>query len=177
MENTIFERENNLMFSRIWACILAFLVSIFPWLGNYEPKLDVNAAVETVIAAIKTRDIDAIEAFMCKNIKDNVPDLREEIGKMIDAIEGSVTSVSSKNSEVFYVSVGGKTINQSISVSDIDTSVGKYQLNITWETYNNFSVEERGIRQIALFIPPSDTEGYVELSRIRATSGIQHVHD
>jgi len=140
-------------------------------------KLDVNASVETVINAIKTRDISAIEAFMCKNIKDNVPNLQAEISKIIDAIEGEITSHSSEKSDFFYVSSGGKVIEQSISISDIYTSVGKYQLNIIWEFYNNFSIAERGIRQIALFIPPSGTEEYIELVRIRATEGIGHVHN
>ena len=163
------------MFSRIWAWILSLLMMIFPSLGNYQPKLDVNQAVTSVIAAIQTRDIDTIEAFMCKNIKDNVQNLHEEIGKMIDAIEGSVTSVYSKNSEVFYVSIGGKTINQSISNSDITTSVTTYYLDITWETYNNFSLAERGIRWIGLYISTGD--GYKELNKISATEGIEHIHN
>ncbi|MDR2687769.1 MAG: DUF5104 domain-containing protein [Oscillospiraceae bacterium] len=161
------------MFDRIWAWIFAFLLSIFPSLDRYSPPLDVKQSVATVISAIKTRDIDTIEAFMCKNIKDSVPDLRGEIGKMIDTIQGEITSHSSKSYENFYSSKGA--IRQSVSVSEINTSTFKYLINITWEIYNNFSLEERGIRYIGLRLVTDD--GYDEtLPIIKATNGIGQVH-
>jgi len=168
------------IFERIYLFIFALLLSIFPSMDRYSPALDVNQAVADVMSAVQAHDIDAIEAFMCKNIKDNTEDLHGEIEKLIDAIEGEITNISSTSSNVFYVSSGGKTIYQDLSVSDVNTSTGKYQINITWEPYNNFSIEERGIRQIALFSVNDKLEiddRYEELIRIRATNGIYHLHD
>ena len=134
-----------------------------------------DASVKTVIAAFKTRDIDAIEAFMCKNIKDSVPNLKAEIGKMIDLVEGQITSTSSKSTNVFYASSGGKKIEQAISNSIINSSATTYYLDITWEHYNNFSFAERGIRWIALYSKPGNE--YEVLAKISATNGIEHWHD
>jgi len=168
------------IFSRIWAWILSLLLLIFPSLetGNYAPKLDVNKAVAEVMTAIQERDIDAIEAFMCKNIKDNVPNLSEEIEKLIDAIDGEITSISSTVEDGFYGSSGGKTIEQTDSFSHIDTATKKYHLLVTWEVYNNFSFAERGIRYIRLaIITDNEVEPLEQIARIRATEGIWNMHN
>ena len=157
------------MFSRIFAWIFSLVLLVFPSLDKYSPALNVNQSVKSVISAIKTRDIDAIEAFMCKNIKDNTEDLREEIGKLIDAIEGNITRTSSESSTDTRMSSGGKTIELAISVSNISTSSETYQLNIRWEVYNNYAFEERGIRYVELFAV-TDNE-YELLAEIRATGG------
>jgi len=159
------------MFARIWAWILSVLMFLFPFF--FKPpvtpptKLDVNASVEIVINAIKTGDIAAIEAFMCKNIKDNVPNLQTEIGNLIDLIEGEITSTSSTSVNDFYMTSGGKTIERAISNSYINTAVANYKLDIRWEIYNNFSLAERGIRRIGLYITVGDA--YELLIDIRAT--------
>jgi len=169
----------NLMFMRFIARVLPWLFSllllIFPSWAKYSPDLDVDKSVASVIAAIKTRDIDTIEAFMCKNIKDNVPNLRTEIENLIDGIQGNITSVSSESSNDFLVSSGGKTIEQATSNSHINTSIAKYQLNIIWEFYNNFSLAERGIRHIELHLVTND--GYESIVWICATEGIWSVHN
>jgi len=139
------------MFSRIWAFILSILISIFPGLGgNTQPKLDWEAAALVVLDAIKTRDIDAIEAFMCKNIKDNNPDLHDKIGAFIDAIEGEIVSLtkSPANGSGTYTSNG--KIEKKISAWDIETTEASYSLTIRWEISNNYSFEERGIRAFGL---------------------------
>jgi len=166
------------MFNRIWAGIMTVLMFLFPFFFKPDtnpPTLDVNAAVASVIAAIQSRDIAAIESYMCKNIKDNVPNLREEIGKLIDAIEGTITSTSSDSEKTFYASSGGKKIEQAISWSEINTSAAEsYRVHITWEIYNNFSVEERGIRYIGL---TKTTAGASDLlTNIMATEGIENWH-
>ena len=135
---------------KIFAWFFAILVAIIPWFERFSPPLDVDKSTASVISAFKTRDIAAIEAFMCKNIKDNVPDLKKKIGKMVDAVDGKISNSTTKSYEDFYVSKGA--IHRSISNSIIKTSVKTYYLDIRWETYNNFSFEERGIRYIELFI-------------------------
>jgi len=158
------------MFARISAWLLALLISIFPFLDRYSPALDWKAATNTVMAAVKARDIDAIEAFMCKNIKDNVPDLRGEISNLLDAIEGTITSHSTEFFDDFSVASGGRTIMQGMSITPINTSVAKYQINIIWEYYNNFSLAERGIRAIRLSLPGVPGEWHEMLVVIEATA-------
>jgi len=99
------------LYNRVIAWIFSILVMVLPFMQKYSPALDVDKSVASVIAAIKTKDISTIESFMCKNIKDNVPNLRTEIGNLIDLIEGTITSVSSKSSKDFYGSTGGKKSN------------------------------------------------------------------
>ena len=151
------------------------LESIFSGLGKFSSFLDVDKSVETVIAAFKTRDIDAIEALMCKNIKDNTPNLRGEIGKLIDLIQGKITSTSSESTNDFSVSSGGKNIEQASSYSIINTAIAKYIINITWEYYNNFSLGQRGIRYIGVSLIANDD--YEILGEIMATEGIYSTHD
>jgi hypothetical protein len=165
------------MFSRIWSWILALLISIFPSLVRYSPTLDWEAAAAVVLTAIQERDIDAIEAFMCKNIKDNVPNLHMEIGIFIDSIQGKITKYtkSASNGSGFNGSSGGKTIEQKDSAWDMETTEGTYHMSITWEIYNNFAFEERGIRSIGLTAKTDN--GYESLALIRATKGIWNMHD
>ena len=164
------------LYNRIIAWLFSLLLLVFPSLLKYSPPLDVNASVASVITAIKTRDINTIEAFMCKNIKDNVPNLHAEIERLIDAIEGTITSTSSESGDGFYGSSGGKKIDQKNSYSRINTSTTTYRLTIVWEVYNNFSIEERGIRAVDLFIPASDTEPEKVFAEISATNGIWSMH-
>jgi len=162
--------------SRIWAWILTLLISIFPSLNRYSPPLDVDKSVAAVISAFKTRDINAIEAFMCKNIKDNVLDLRGEIGKMIDAMQGEIISYSATSGGAgFNGSSGGRRIEQTMAASNITTSAGNYKLSMLWETYNNFSLAERGVREISLYLMLGD--GYEILARFEATDGGFKMHD
>jgi len=155
------------LYNRVIAWIFSILVMVLPFMQKYSPALDVDKSVASVIAAIKTKDISTIESFMCKNIKDNVPNLRTEIGNLIDLIEGTITSVSSKSSKDFYGSTGGKKIELAISNSILNTTVTTFYLDIRWEVYNNFAFEERGIRYIQLFIKPGSE--YELLTEIRAS--------
>jgi len=161
--------------ARVLPWLFSLLLLIIPSLNKYSPDLDVDKSVASVIAAIKTRDIDTIEAFMCKNIKDNVPNLRTEIGNLIDLIEGNITSTSSESWNDFLVSSDGKTIEQATSNSIIRTSVETYYLDIIWEFYNNFSFPERGIRYIELFTKTGD--GYASVAQIIAAEGINRLHN
>lgn len=161
--------------ARVLPWLFSFLLMIFPSLNKYSPDLDVDKSVASVITAIKAHDINTIEAFMCKNIKNNVPNLCTEISNMVNLIQGTITSTSSESSKDFLVSSGGKTIEQAISNSIIHTSVKTYYLDIIWEYYNNFSFAERGIRYIELFTKNGDE--YESVARIIATEGINHLHN
>jgi|GEM_PF-4304124 len=51
-----------------------------------------DIAAPKIINAIQLKDVDALEALMCKNIKDNTEDLRGKIDELINAVEGEIIS-------------------------------------------------------------------------------------
>jgi len=160
--------------SRIVAWILSLLISIFPSLIRYSPPLDWEASALVVLDAIKTRNIDAIEAYMCKNIKDHVPNLKGEIGSFIDAIQGDITGFKKRASNGSGYSSSRGAIEQKDSAWDITTTVTTYYLVIVWEIYNNFAFEERGIRSIGITATLDDGQKIRE--GISATEGIWSSH-
>jgi len=124
--------------------------------------------------AIETRNIDALEAMMCLNIKQNVTDLRSEIDALIDAIDGKVTEYDWKIEGGGYSgSRSGKRIVQDNWGIYFKTPVKNYRLLVYWEVANNFSPGETGIRRIRLVSETDD----VLLNLISATEGVNDWHD
>ena len=71
---------------------LAIILSLFSCQQKQQtPLIDWENTVNNLITAIETRDIDALESMMCRNIKQNVEDLPVKIGELIDAIDGKIT--------------------------------------------------------------------------------------
>jgi len=162
------------MFYKIIAAIVAFVVWLFPSLQRIQP-LDNTAIANSVISAMKTRDVTALEALMCKNIKDNTSDLPGEIGKLLDAMDGEKTEFTWLRAGGCTVTDGkGHTINQNYLLIDITTSSEKYGFLIILETYNNLSPAEMGIRSIALILKADPVN---DLYRIQATNGLYEWHE
>jgi len=163
------------MFSRIIAAILAFFALLFPGLQKTKP-LDNEVVANTVISALKTNDIAALEALMCKNIKQNVPDLRGEIGRLLDTIDGEEFEFSWGKSGGYSESSGrGKSISQNYLDIHIQNSTKHYLLIIVLETYNSFAPEEMGIRYIS--VAPKTTPVSNALYTIQATEGVMEWHN
>jgi hypothetical protein len=141
----------------IW--IVATLLAIFPnsmmLLGTYQSlSFDGDASMSKVVSAINTHDIASLEAMMCQNIKDTVPDLRNEIVRLIDAVGGEIKE--------YHKTFGGwsKSINDGIGRlylrSDgitFQLSGKAYNLAITWGIVDNVNPEETGIRRLTLLDP------------------------
>jgi len=163
------------MFTKMILSILAFLLLIFPNSVNlradYQKRtFNMDASVSAVMDAIKAKDIDVLEAMMCKNIKQNVSDLRGEIGKLIDAIDGDIVSVSPWSRAYTSSTIDAKKqlFLQSIDLVFV-TPEKEYKLGIMWGIVDTATPEERGIRSIALAdlaLYPSD--GYL-VAKISAT--------
>lgn len=163
------------MLQRIWAAIVAFFLCLFPCLQK-TPPLDNAAVANTVIAAVKAHDVAALEELMCKNIKENVPDLSGEISNLLDAVEGELLELSWSKMGGYQESNGkGKTISQNFLDIHIVTSTGPFILTITLETYNNFSPEEMGARRIT--IAQKTTPASAALYVLTATNGCMSWHD
>ena len=173
------------MLERIVAFIMSIIMSIFPFLG--EKKTISNEEVaEAVIYAVENKDASAIEAVMCKNIKDNFDDLTGEINKMLSYIEGDIESITWKRFGGYYENDGnGNSVKQNDQSYTIITSKGVYGISVTVETDNSFASEELGIRAIALNTQikntrPNSAYEYIYgefLYRIFATEGIGEMHD
>jgi hypothetical protein len=166
------------MFAKIIIWFLAFLMWLFPNWGNNQLQYlirtnSTDIAAPKIISAIKEKDVAALEALMCKNIKDNVENLTDKVSELINAIEGEITSSRWGNRGSYQeTGAGGRRIVQTGIEIFLTTPSGTYYLSITWETANNFAIDEVGIRSIGL-IDPSDNI----LIRIAATEGVGEWHD
>jgi hypothetical protein len=161
--------------------LLAFLIVLFPGCGGLQGTYltitnNTNVAGPKILAAVEARDVSALEAMMCQNIKDNVPDLSERISELLDMVDGEIIE-SLQNSD----SVGsyherdrkGRSITQVGIDFQLTTSTGIYNIHVWWETSNNFAPKEVGIRRITLV----DEDKSMRLAFISATEGVEQWHD
>jgi len=172
------------MLNNILVWVLSFLLGLFPsslgLLGEYQRRtFDMDASVNMVMDAIKARDIDALEALMCYNIKQNASDLSDTIGGLIDAIDGEIVEFNWRNGFSYEESRdSGKRIVQREAVADFKTSAGgNYRLAILWEVVNTFKPEERGIRDIVLFDRNLIGQDNYKVAQICVTEGNGSWHD
>lgn len=173
------------MLERIIAFIMSILMTIFPFFGEKKTVSNEEVA-EAVIYAVENKDASAIEAVMCKNIKDNFDDLTGEINKMLSCIEGDIESITWETGGGYSESDGrGNSITQNHQDYEIITTEGVYGISIVVETYNSFSSDELGIRAIALDsliknTNPNISREYVygeTLYDISATEGVKDWHN
>ncbi len=173
------------MLERIIAFIMSILMTIFPFFGEKKTVSNEEVA-EAVIYAVENKDASAIEAVMCKNIKDNYPNLTDEINTMLSYIEGDIESITwTKKGSYTQTDGKGNSISQNSQNYNIFTTEGVYGLSVVVETYNSFSLEELGIRAIALHTEIKNTDPSIpyeyiyseNLYKIFATEGIQDWHD
>ena len=166
------------LYSKFLIGLMAFLLMLFPNSASlqYNYLIQTNStdiAAPKIISAIKAKDVDALEELMCQNIKENVSDLPEKIGELMEAINGEIIDSSWKNMGNYSENRGdGGAILQVDLGIYLTTSEANYKLLIVWETANSFAKEEAGIRAIVLLIPHGST-----LADIRATEGIGEWHD
>ncbi len=165
-----------MFFANFRIAFMAFLLVLFPNWGNLQftyLQQTNNITRTEFISIIDNKDVDTLEKKMCKNIKDNVPELRNEISKMLDAVDGKIDSASFDTGASFTGNrEDGRAIHQSTKHFYFVTVKGThYKGHILFETANSFNKEEAGIRQIALY------SGEVKLGIITATDGILNWHD
>jgi len=158
-------------------------LSMFSYLRQ-RLSFSMNASVTKVMNAIKARDIAALEAMMCLNIKQNIEDLPGEIGELIDAIDGKITEYTwSRGGGTEMSDRDGRLMDQDDSGIKFETTGGVYGLHITWEVANNYAPEETGIRVISLWrqvLVEYQGEVYKkseELAAIKAPEGLSSWHD
>lgn len=173
------------MLERIIAFIMSILITIFPFFGEKKTVSNEKVA-EAVIYAVENKDASAMEAVMCKNIKDNFDDLAGEINKLLSYIEGDIESISWKTGGGYSESDGrGNSITQNHQDYEIITTEGVYGISLVVETHNTFSTDELGIRAIAVDTlikntNPNSSRKYVygeTLYKIFATEGIKEWHE
>jgi len=166
------------LYSKFYILLMAFLLMLFPNNGSlqYNHLVQTNStdiAAPKIISAIKAKDVDALEALMCKNIKVNVNDLPGQIGKLMNSIKGEIINSSWEAVGNYEANHGdGRAILQVVLDIHLTTSTGTYYLGVTWETANSFAKEEVGIRNIGLL----DSNNNL-LAKISATEGIGSWHD
>jgi hypothetical protein len=162
------------------AGLLAFLMLLFPhctYLQQQYQQLSFSweATANSIVNAVDGKDIVALEAMMCLNIKENTTDLPNKIGELIDAIDGDILSFTWDTIGGFEASHGiGKQLRQKILRIFITTTEGVYYLGVMWEYYNSFQPAEMGIRNISVADHGTTGEIFV---LITATDGVGSWHE
>lgn len=141
--------------SSIILSIVSFLLLLFPnsTMLIYEYQLrtfDTEATVVDMMNAVEKKDIQALEDMMCKNIKENVDNLSDKIGELINTIPEEIESwelltsphVSSNTSN------GGEHLAEHGRTIYIKTANGEYEMCFVWQTINTYDADERGIRDL-----------------------------
>jgi len=165
------------MLNNIIIGLFAFLLALFPnSLGlraSYQSRtFDMNASISVVMDAVKTGDTAKIEALMCKNIKQNVPNLSAKISDLVDAIDGNIVEYRWERGSSFLERRNdGRQISQQSVFIDFKTSDGDYLLVVNWEIVCNFAPEETGIRRIALYSGSTYDPSKAQLAEIMALEG------
>ena len=137
------------MIKQIIAGILALFTAIFSWFFAESKEIDWKKETVAVLEAIQAGDIDTIEGYMCQDIKDNVPELREKIEKFIDAIEGEITGYT------YPLSSSSSWIGNRRDVrgwSEITTTENTYRLGIAWVIESPSMPKEVGVESIWLSV-------------------------
>lgn len=159
--------------AKIISSIIVFLYMLFPNWGAVQYSYlqiynNTNVAGPKIMEAVKERNIDALEAMMCFNIKQNVQNLHGKIGEMLELIKGDITEASWEGGGSSYdIGKDNKAVLQGGITIHLTTSEGTYIINVWWEDANNFAREETGIRSIRLL-----DSNLNELNSISATEGI-----
>ena len=169
------------MLAKAILSILTVLLMLFP--NNTRLQVEYRTrilardfTVANIVRIINERDIDALEEFMCGNIKRNVANLRDKIGEFFDAIDSEIVEFTGEFYGRYSANHGnGKSLNQSKLAIDFKTAtVENYTIHITLETYNSFQPEEMGVRVMFLAVIGDASPALVD---IRATNGLGEWHE
>ena len=137
--------------TKILIGILSFLLWIFPksgiLLAPYQSLTFPGEKVisERIINAIETRNIDALEAMMSKNLRKSVTNLSGEISMLVDLIDGEITNYSWRGSSSSDESNLGARISRKSWTIEFNTTTDSYRMNIGWVLVNNRRPEEVGM--------------------------------
>lgn len=152
---------------RVICMVLAFIATfVFGYESEYtkiareqNESFNFDVIAEEIMDSFETDDTSVLEGYMCKNIKDNVPNLSDEISKLMDAVPGEITDWEKSENPMFSSSesdeYGGVRKCRKTQIY-IYTTEGKYNLNFFWEVVNTVYPEETGIRSITLIDPTAD---------------------
>lgn len=173
------------MLAKIISFIMSIIMAIFPVFGDKKTVSNDDVA-EAVIYTLENNDASAMEAVMCKNIKDNYPNLTDEINTMLSYIEGDIENITWETFGGYYENDGkGNFARQNDQSYEIFTTKGVYGIILTIETANSSAPEETGIRAIGLQKlkenpNPNSYYKYIfdeNLYKIFATEGIGELHN
>jgi len=162
--------------------ILTFLLMLFPNCTRLQVEyrtreLARDLTEANIVRIINAHDVAALEALMCGNIKQTVPNLRDKIGEFFEAFDSEISAFTLGSKGTYSANHGnGKSLRQVVIQINFETSSGGYAIVSTWETYNSFQPNEMGIRAVTIAetVPPSTV---TILYDIRATNGIGEWHE
>ena len=166
--------------AKIILSVVTFLLMLFPNCTRLQVEhrtriLARDFTGSNIVRIINERDIDAMKALMCLNIKQNTLNLSDKIEELFDAVDGEIIEFTWKTSGGFSGNHGnGKSLAQKHYTLDFATSTKSYRIIGICEYHNSFQPKEMGIRSMTLADPPTSLIAVVQ---IRATNGIGEWHE
>ncbi len=137
--------------------IVTALLTIFPWSGNLQgtyqqltfPGRDV--IVDSVIEAVKHKDVKAIEEMLSESSKKRSDDLSVEIKNLIDTVEGEIVNASlyGNGDGSDYSNYGVKKSNRTWKIK-FETTEKTYVLYVNWIIVDSQNPENVGLSSMSL---------------------------
>ena len=133
------------------AGILTFLLSIFPSCGILQSLAYPGTSTirNNIITAIEERDATSLEAMMCQYVKKNVPNLKNEIEKMLNIMEDEIIDFRWSSTGGLDSSANGQ-ISYSGYLLTCTTALNSYTFALAWMKVNTRAPDEVGLRSLQL---------------------------
>jgi hypothetical protein len=135
--------------------LLAFLVMLFPGCQylqmQYQASTFEQVAIQGSIKnAIKAKDILALEAMMCKQIKQTAPNLSDEIGGLLNVIDGTIVEFDDGIGDTSRDLAGSGKRSMRGWHYCFKTATKSYRLDVTWIIIDTRDPETMGLAAILL---------------------------
>ena len=149
------------MIRRIYIALIAFLLTLFPWSPSLiakQQRIDYpgkDAVFEIILEAYETKDVESVYALFSPEVKEQVPDLKEQITRFLNYFEkGDITDSQ------FGGVGGGHDLNnygiretyRSDSLSLLTGNKGGFLLSTGYWIVNNAEPEKVGLNTLRLTI-------------------------
>lgn len=151
----------NIMIRRVYIALIAFLLTLFPWSPSliakqqridYPGKDKVN---EIIIDAFDTKDVESVYALFSPEIKEQVPDLKEQISNFLNYLDKSEiteTRFGGAGGERDLNNYGIRETYRSDSLALLTENKGRFLLSTGYWIVNNVEPEKVGLNTLRLTI-------------------------
>ena len=135
------------MLMNILYFILILLSPYFPVDDMLNEKLE-SKIISPITTAIVERDADTLEAMSSQHLKDNYPQLKDDIDSLLNTMEGDIVSVEPKPDGLASGVIGTQLWFR--MTYTVNTSSQTYWIYISYCSFSLFNSKEPGISRMML---------------------------